>query len=365
MNVAFLDLKAAEQELGPDLLLAYQRVMHSGIYIMGPELQAFEQEFAAYCGADHCVGVGNGLDALRLILQARGLKAGDEVIVPGNTYIATWLAVSQAGGIPVPVEPDPHDNLNPDLLEQAITPRTRAIVAVHLYGHPAEMDKINAVAARHGLDVIEDAAQAHGARYRGRPVGGLGVAAGFSFYPSKNLGAIGDGGAVVTNDAELAERVRMLRNYGSRQRNLHEVQGCNSRLDELQAALLRVKLRVLDEWNQRRHGVAQHYLKNLPPDRLGLPQVAHEATPAWHQFVIKTAERGKLVDMLERHGIGWLIHYPRPPHLQPAYESLGWRRGSLPVSERLADQVLSLPMGPHLDRESQESVIEVVRQFVC
>ncbi len=360
MNVPFLNLKAAGQELEPDLLQAYQRVMRSGIYVMGPELQAFEQEFAAYCGVAHCVGVGNGLDALRLILQARGLEAGSEVIVPANTYIATWLAVSQAGGIPVPVEPDRYDNLNPDLLEQAITPRTRAIMAVHLYGHPAEMDTINAVAARHGLDVIEDAAQAHGTRYRGHRVGGLGLAAGFSFYPSKNLGAIGDGGAVVTNDPELAERVRMLRNYGSRQRNLHEVQGCNSRLDELQAALLRVKLRVLDEWNQRRQRVAQHYLKNLPQGKLGLPQVADEVEPVWHQFVVKTAERGKLVDMLERHGIGWLIHYPRPPHLQPAYESLGWRRGSLPVSERLADQVLSLPIGPHLDEVATSKVLAAI-----
>jgi dTDP-4-amino-4,6-dideoxygalactose transaminase len=360
LNVPFLNLKAAGQELEPDLLQAYQRVMRSGIYVMGPELQAFEQEFAAYCGVAHCVGVGNGLDALRLILQARGLEAGSEVIVPANTYIATWLAVSQAGGIPVPVEPDRYDNLNPDLLEQAITPRTRAIMAVHLYGHPAEMDTINAVAARHGLDVIEDAAQAHGTRYRGHRVGGLGLAAGFSFYPSKNLGAIGDGGAVVTNDPELAERVRMLRNYGSRQRNLHEVQGCNSRLDELQAALLRVKLRVLDEWNQRRQRVAQHYLKNLPQGKLGLPQVADEVEPVWHQFVVKTAERGKLVDMLERHGIGWLIHYPRPPHLQPAYESLGWRRGSLPVSERLADQVLSLPIGPHLDEVATSKVLAAI-----
>ncbi len=366
MKIPFLDLGAAYRELREELDAACLRVMDSGTYIMGPELEAFEREFAAYCEAGHCVGVGNGLDALRLILQALDLEAGAEVIVPANTYIATWLAVSQAGATPLPVEPDGRSaNLDPERLEQAVTPRTRAILAVHLYGQPADMDAINAVAARHDLYVIEDAAQAHGARCRGRRVGGLGIAAGFSFYPSKNLGAFGDGGAVVTNDPALAERVRALRNYGSRSRYQHDFQGVNSRLDEMQAALLRVRLGVLDAWNQRRREAARYYLEHLPDEALELPRIAEGMESAWHLFVLQTPARSRLTDFLDQNGIGWLIHYPVPPHLQPAYAGLGYRPGAFPVTERLAERVLSLPVGPHLDRAALERVVEVVQRFAA
>ncbi len=289
MKVPFLDLSSPYTELKEELDAAYLRVMGSGWYILGREVQAFEEEFAAYCGAEHCVGVGNGLEALHLILRAYGIGEGDEVIVPANTYIATWLAASYAGARPVPVEPDERTyNLDAGLVEAAITPRTRAIIAVHLYGQPADMDPINEVASRYGLKVIEDAAQAHGARYKGRPAGALGDAAGFSFYPGKNLGAVGDGGAVVTDDAVLADGVRVLRNYGSRVKYHNEVRGFNSRLDELQAALLRVKLTRLDEWNARRKALAARYAEALRgvPD-LTLPSEPEWAEPVWHLFVAR------------------------------------------------------------------------------
>jgi len=360
-TIPFLDLHAAYLELRAELDAAAQRVLASGWYILGAEVEAFEQEFAAYCETEHCVGVGNGLEALHLILRAYGIGPGDEVIVPANTYIATWLAVSYAGARPVPVEPDARTyNLDPALIEAAITPATKAILPVHLYGQPAEMDPINAVAARYGLKVIEDAAQAHGARYRGRRVGGLGDAAGFSFYPGKNLGALGDGGAVVTKDAELAERVRVLRNYGSRVKYHNEVKGFNSRLDELQAALLRVKLPVLDEWNQRRQDAAARYLDDLAGSELGLPFAPEWAEPVWHLFVVRHPQREELQQRLQQAGIGTMIHYPVPPHLQPAYAEWGYGVGAFPLSEAIHREVLSLPMGPQLTVAQQLRVIEVL-----
>jgi len=360
-TIPFLDLHAAYLELRAELDAAAQRVLASGWYILGAEVEAFEREFAAYCEVEHCIGVGNGLDALHLILRAYGIGPGDEVIVPANTYIATWLAVSYAGAKPVPVEPDARTyNLDPALIEAAITPATKAILPVHLYGQPADMDPINAVAARHGLKVIEDAAQAHGARYKGRRVGGLGDAAGFSFYPGKNLGALGDGGAVVTKDAELAERVRVLRNYGSRVKYHNEVKGFNSRLDELQAALLRVKLPVLDEWNQRRRAAAARYLEEWAGSELGLPFVPDWAEPVWHLFVVRHPQRDELQQRLHQAGIGTMIHYPVPPHLQPAYAELGYGVGAFPITEAMHCEVLSLPMGPHLTAAQQQSVVSVL-----
>lgn len=361
MHIPFLDLKASQMELHNQLADAFERVLDSGWYILGKEVKEFEVEFAAYCEAEHCVGVGNGLEALHLILRAYGIGEGDEVIVPSNTYIATWLAASYAGADPVPVEPDENTcNIDPSRIEAAITPRTKAIIAVHLYGQPADMDAINAIADKHSLKVIEDAAQAHGARYKGQRTGSLGNAAGFSFYPGKNLGAIGDGGAVTTNDGELADRVRVLRNYGSHVKYHNEVQGFNSRLDELQAAFLRLKLRCLDEWNARRKVVADAYLDLLAGNGLILPHVPVWAEPVWHLFVVRHAERSNLQKWLEEAGIGTMIHYPVPPHLQPAYAHLKYGIGKLPIAERLAKTVLSLPIGPHI---SSEQVMEICNRL--
>jgi dTDP-4-amino-4,6-dideoxygalactose transaminase len=364
MKVPFLDLLAPHVELEQGLHDAYQRVMHSGWYILGREVRAFEDEFAAYCEAEHCVGVGNGLDALHLVLRAYGIGNGDEVIVPANTYIATWLAVSNAGAKPVPVEPDERTyNLDPERVEAAITPRTRALIPVHLYGQPADMDALNELAAPHGLKVIEDAAQAHGARYRDRRAGALGDAAGFSFYPGKNLGALGDGGAVVTNDAKLADKVRVLRNYGSRVKYHNEVKGFNSRLDELQAALLRTKLATLDKWNARRKGLAARYMSTLGDvPNLALPFVPEWADPVWHLFVVQHPRRDAVQQHLADAGIGTLIHYPIPPHLSDAYSDDDWMTGDFPITEQVAKEVLSLPMGPHLESRMVDFVAEAIAE---
>lgn len=365
-TIPFLDLKTPHFELRTELENAFDRTLNSGWYIHGNECKLFEQEFAAYCEAQHCIGVGNGLDALHLILRAYGIGEGDEVIVPSNTYIATWLAASYAGATPVPVEPDARTyNIDPALIEAAITPRTKAIMAVHLYGQPADMDPINAIAQKHGLKVIEDAAQAHGARYKGRRVGTLGDAAGFSFYPGKNLGAIGDGGAVTTNDAALAQKVRELGNYGSKVKYHNEVKGYNSRLDELQAAFLREKLKVLDAWNEKRKHIAADYLQQLDGNKLGLPYVPEWANPVWHLFVVRTSRRDALQASLATHGIGTMIHYPIPPHLQPAYAELNIKKGSLPIAEAIHEEVLSLPMGPTMDLVQVGAVTQAVGQAIA
>ena len=365
MAVPFLDLHAACAELRPEIDAAIARVLDSGWYILGPEVEAFEAEFAGYCRADHAIGLANGLDALHLALRAMDVGPGDEVIVPSNTYIATWLAVSQCGAVPVPVEPDPAThNIDPARIEAAITPRTRVILPVHLYGQPADLDPILAIARKHGLRVLEDGAQAHGARYKGQRIGGHGDAVAWSFYPGKNLGALGDGGAVTTNDAQIADRLRVLRNYGSRVKYVNEVQGCNSRLDPLQAAVLRVKLAHLDDWNARRTTLAQAYLDGLRDTGLVLPHVPDWAQPAWHLFVVRHRQRDDLQRALSDAGIGSLIHYPIPPHKQQAYAEAGYPADAFPLASQLAGEVLSLPTGPQLLAEQARVVVAAVRNVV-
>lgn len=362
MNVPFLDIGRLHQPIRPQLDAAYRRVMDSGWFIMGPELAAFEAEFAAYSEVKHCIGVGNGLEALHLLLCAYGIGPGDEVIVPSNTFIATWLAVSQCGAIPVPVEPDiTTHNIDPGLISSAITPRTRAIMPVHLYGQPADMDPINELATKHGLIVIEDAAQAQGARYKGRRVGSLGNAAGTSFYPGKNLGALGDGGGVLTNDDAIADKVRRLRNYGSTIKYHHDLAGYNSRLDELQAAFLREKLKVLDEWNSKRREVAAAYSMLLDGGDSVLPFVPEFAEPVWHLYVIRSQQRDALKAHLEEQGVSTVIHYPIPPHRQSCYSS--YQHRDLPIADRLAGEVLSLPMAPDVQEDEIERVRKAVRGF--
>ena len=365
-SVPFLDLKAINLSQAEELEAAFRRVLDSGWYVLGKEVDAFETRFAAYCEADHAIGVANGLDAIFLILKAYGIGPGDEVIVPSNTYIATWLAVSHCGAVPVPVEPDEATyNLDPARIAAAITKRTKAIIPVHLYGQPAAMDPIMAIARAHGLKVVEDAAQAHGARYRGGITGQLGDAAAFSFYPGKNLGALGDGGAVTTRDAALATRLRTYRNYGSQQKYHNEVLGFNSRLDELQAALLSVKLATLNEYNARRGRIAAYYseaLAGLPG--LVLPVVPAWAAPVWHLYVVRHAERERIVAALAAAGIGSIVHYPVPPHLQPAYASLGFAPGAFPIAEAIHREVFSLPIGPTMTLEDAATVVAALRDVL-
>lgn len=361
--IPFLDLSAGYRELQPEIDAAVSRSMGSGVYIGGPEVAAFEQEFATYTQAQHCIGVGNGLDALHLALRAMDVGPGDEVIVPSNTYIATWLAVSHCGATPVPVEPDVRTfNIDPARIEAAITPRTRVILPVHLYGQPADMDAILAIARKHCLRVLEDAAQAHGARYKGRRLGAHGDAVAWSFYPGKNLGAMGDAGAVTTNDAQIAERIRVLGNYGSREKYVNDVQGYNSRLDPLQAAILRVKLAHLDKWNARRSVIAQRYQQELADCGLTLPQMPDWADPVWHLYVVQHPQRDALQQALTDAGVGTLIHYPIPPHRQQAYAHAGWGQGAFPIAERMAAEVLSLPMGPQLQLEQVDCVIAAIHK---
>jgi dTDP-4-amino-4,6-dideoxygalactose transaminase len=361
-SIPFLDLGQTYLELKDDIDDAYRRVMLSGWFILGAEVEAFESEWADYCGVRHCIGVGNGLDALHIILRAYGIGIGDEVIVPANTYIATWLGVSHTGATVVPVEPrEATYNLDPDRIEAAITKRTRAIMAVHLYGQPAEMNAINDIARKHNLRVIEDAAQAHGAKYREQRVGGLGDAAGWSFYPGKNLGAFGDAGAITTNDEDLAARIRILRNYGSQVKYVNQVQGYNSRLDELQAAMLRVKLTHLDSWNARRQEIAKLYMDALKETELVLPCVVADAHHVWHLFVVRSRNRKAFQQHLVESGISTLVHYPIPPHLQEAYRGCAQAAGSLPITEAVHREVVSLPMGPHLTLEQAQRVADAVR----
>ena len=365
ISIPFLDMKSPYEELRDEMDAAYRRVMESGWYILGDETERFEQDFARYCGVRHCAGLGNGLEALHLILRASDIGTGDEVIVPANTYIASWLAVTYAGATPVPVEPiESTYNLDPSRVESAITPRTRAIMAVHLYGQPADMDSLREVATRRGLRLIEDAAQAHGATVDGRRAGSLSDAAGWSFYPGKNLGAMGDAGGVTTDDDQLADRIRVLRNYGSRVKYHNEVKGFNSRLDPLQAAFLGVKLNHLEEWNARRKALAGRYLEALAdvPDLI-LPHVPAWADPSWHLFVIRHPERDALQKHLTENGIGTLIHYPIPPHLSDAYREMGYKQGDFPITEAIHRTVLSLPMGPHLRADQLDHVVEAIRSF--
>ncbi|HEX8847930.1 MAG TPA: DegT/DnrJ/EryC1/StrS family aminotransferase [Gemmatimonadaceae bacterium] len=366
MKVPFLDLRAPYLELRREIDAALLRVADSGWYLLGDELRAFEAEYAKYVGARFCVGVANGLDALHLGLLALGVGEGDEVIVPSNTYIATWLAVSRVGAVPVPVEPVLGTyNIDPERIEAAITPRTRAILPVHLYGLPADLDPIREIAARRGLVVLDDAAQAHGARYRGHRVGGLVDATAWSFYPGKNLGAFGDAGAVTTNDEQVADRIRVLRNYGSRVKYVNEVKGYNSRLDDIQAAVLRVKLAHLDAWNARRSRLAARYSSALESSDLVLPIAGDaDAESCWHLYVVRSRERDELRRRLAERGVDTLIHYPIPPHRQAAYAALGFPADAFPLANRIHDEVLSLPIGPHLSDEQQELVLDAVAESV-
>jgi len=358
-SVPFLDLKAPYQELKTELDDVYQRVMNSGWYLLGNELTAFEAEFAAYCGTKFALGVANGLQALELILRAYDIGEGDEVIVPSNTYIASWLAVTHVGATVVPVEPDIHTyNMDPTRIEAAITAKTKAIMVVHLYGQAVEMAPILQLAKKYPLKIIEDGAQAHGATYQGKKVGALGDAAAFSFYPGKNLGAFGDAGAITTNDSVLTERIKMLRNYGSKIKYHNEERGTNSRLDEFQAAILRVKLNYLDEWNARRTVIANFYQQHLRHENLILPTILKECHSAWHLFVIRHPDRAALQDHLLKRGIQTLIHYPIPPHKQKAYQHM--ENYQLPISEKIHREVLSLPIGPHLTKEQMHWVVEAV-----
>ena len=361
-SIPFLDLNRLHHPIREQLDAAYHRVMDSGWFILGPELEAFEVEFAQYCEVKNCIGVGNGLEALYLLLKAYGIGQGDEVIVPSNTFIATWLAVTECGAIPVPVEPNLEThNIDPELISNAITSRTRAIVPVHLYGQPADMDPINEIASKHGLVVIEDAAQAQGARYKGRRACSLGHAAATSFYPGKNLGALGDGGAVLTNDDAIAEKVKQLRNYGSKIKYQHDLAGYNSRLDEMQAAFLRAKLSVLEQWNTGRRDVAAQYSKLLANTSVILPHVPEYAEPVWHLYVIQSKQRDALKAHLEQQGVATVIHYPIPPHLQTCYQI--YQNYNLPIATMMAREVLSLPMFSKLRTGEIEHVSTTVHSF--
>lgn len=361
--IPFLDLVPTYLASKKGIDEALLRVSSSGWYLLGAELEAFEADYATYSGSNHCAGVANGLDALHLALKALGVGTGDEVIVPSNTYIATWLAVSQCGATPVPVEPDPRTyNMDVTRIEAAISPRTRALLPVHLYGQPADMDVINAVAARHSLPVLDDCAQAHGARYKGRIVGSLADASAWSFYPGKNLGAMGDGGAITARDADLDSTVRMLRNYGSKVKYHNEVKGMNSRLDEIQAAILTVKLRDLNRATDERRHIAARYLAGMAGLPLVLPHVPDWAEPAWHLFVVRHLDRNAFQERLKDQGIGTLIHYPVPPHLQPAYAELSYRSGALPIAESIHREVISLPLWPGMSEVQVDRVIAAVRE---
>ncbi|MEQ9408305.1 MAG: DegT/DnrJ/EryC1/StrS family aminotransferase [Fuerstiella sp.] len=357
-----LDLQAATDELRPQLQDVFARFLDSGRYVLGPEVEAFESEYAAFCGAADCVGVSSGLDALHLALRAAGIGPGDEVIVASNTYIATWLAVTHAGADVVPVEPDRlTHNIDPTLIPEKITSRTKAILATSLYGLPVDYEQIRTIAANAGLLFLTDNAQASGAQYHGRPVGGIADLECHSFYPTKNLGALGEAGAVTTSDPQFAGRLRMLRNYGSTQRYHHEIPGFNSRLDELQAGILRVKLTVLDEWNRRRRQIAAVYQTRLRDCRgIILPVEPDRMLHAWHLYVVQPARRDEIQELLRRRDIGTLIHYPVPPHRSPAYQSAGFAPEQFPVANALADRVLSLPMGPHLTEAAAAEVCDAL-----
>lgn len=363
MQVPFSSFHLLEEELGKKLNNAFFRVLANSWYILGEEEALFEKEYACYCGTEYCIGCGNGLDALMLILKAYDIGEGDEVIIPSNTFIATALAVSRVGATPVLVEPclDTYI-INPALIEKEITPNTKAIIAVHLYGQPADMDSINSIARKYDLKVIEDAAQAHGAMYKGKRVGSLGDAAGFSFYPGKNLGALGDGGCVTTDDEKLAQKVRALSNYGSDYKYHHIYQGYNSRLDELQAAFLREKLPWLEKMNDDRRKTADKYLNEICNEKIILPHKISGTLPVWHIFAIRTEERVRLSKFLQKKGIETNIHYPIPIHKQQAYQNLDMASKSLPICEEISATELSIPMYYGM-KEEADYVIEALNDF--
>lgn len=352
MKVPFLSFEHMHRGIQPEMEAEFSAFLNDGWFVLGEKLKAFEAEYAAFNRCAQAIGVSNGLDALFLSLKALGVGPGDEVIVPSNTYIATWLAVTQVGATPVPVEPDIHTyNIDPEKIGAAVTPRTKAIIPVHLYGQACDMEQIMQVAQKHNLFVVEDNAQSHGAAWNGRLTGTFGHLNATSFYPGKNLGALGDAGAITTNDAQLADSVRMWRNYGSPVKYVHDLPGYNMRMDELQAAMLRIKLKKLAEWTAQRQAVAQKYLELLAGNPgIILPKTHEKATHVYHLFVIRTENRDALQAHLTENGIGTLIHYPTPPHLQRAYAHFGYKPGDFPIAEELARTGLSLPMWPGLDR---------------
>lgn len=364
MKVPFVSFKPLEKELDTQLHAAFERVLENSWYIGGKEDEAFEKAFAAYCNTDYCVGMGNGLDALLFVLKAWEIGPGDEVIVPSNTYIATALAVTYVGATPVFVEPDIRTyNIDPARIEEKITPRTKAIMPVHLYGQPCDMDPIMAIAKKHGLYVLEDCAQAHGATYKGKVIGSFGDAAGFSFYPGKNLGALGDAGASVTGDKALADKIRALGNYGSDYKYHHIYKGNNSRLDELQAAFLSAKLPLMDKVNENRRAIAERYLEEVTNPEILLPYVAEDVVPVWHVFAVRCQRRDELAAFLEERGIGTNKHYPIPMHLQPCYADLNIPEGALPIAEEISRTELSIPMYYGMTDSEIDYVIDALNAF--
>lgn len=360
--IKFLDLHKINERFREQIDTKIKEVLDSGWYLFGKEDDNFEKNFAQYCGTKHCIGCANGLDALTLIIRAMGFKHGDEIIVPANTYIASILAITENGCTPVLVEPDIKTyNINPDLIEEKITPNTKAIMVVHLYGQAVEMEKIWQLAQKYNLKVIEDSAQAHGAIYQGKRTGNLGDASGFSFYPGKNLGCLGDGGCVTTNDAELAQKIRAIRNYGSHIKYHNIYKGINSRLDEIQAAVLDVKLKCLDDDNNKRREIAKYYLANIKNPNIILPQTYDKQAHVWHIFAIRTKDRNRLQEYLKDNGIQTLIHYPIPPHKQECYKE--WNNLSFPITEKIHNEILSLPISPVMTLEEAKETVKVINEY--
>lgn len=360
--IKFLDLHKINERYREEIDLRIKQVLDSGWYLLGNQDKEFEKNFAQYCGVKHCIGCANGLDALNLIIRGYGFGQGDEIIVPANTYIASILAISENGCTPVLVEPDINTyNINPALIEEKITNKTKAIMVVHLYGQAVQMDKIWALAKKYNLKVIEDSAQAHGAYYKDKRVGNLADASGFSFYPGKNLGCMGDGGAITTNDDELASKIRAIANYGSHKKYCNLYKGVNSRLDEIQAGILDVKLKYLDNDNQRRREIAKYYRENIKNEKIVLPQTYDEKAHVWHVFVVRVKNRKEFQDYLTAKSIQTLIHYPTPPHKQEAYKE--WNNLSYPITEKIHKEVISLPISPVMTDEEVKKVVEVVNVF--
>lgn len=362
--IKFLDMKPMHDKIKLEVMESIEKVYDSNWYVLGSEVEEFEKAFANYTGTKHCIGVSNGLEALHLILRGYDIGGNDEVIIPSNTYIATALAVSYAGATPIFVEPDEHTyNINPKLIEGAISKNTKAIIAVNLYGQSCEMDTINKIAKKYNLKVIEDNAQSQGAIYKGIKTGNLSDAAGISFYPGKNIGALGDAGAITTNDDELAEKIRALRNYGSQKKYYNQYKGFNSRLDEIQAAILKVKLKYLDEWNEYRKGVAKFYIENIKNDKIILPETLENAEHVYHQFIIRCKDRDNLQAYLKENEIQTMIHYPVPIHLQEAYSEFNNLKGTLPIAEKLASEVLSLPIYPYISYEELSVIVDAINKY--
>ncbi len=364
MAVTFLDLKHSYKELQKDLNRSILKVASEGKYILGDTLLSFENDWAKYCEARFCVGVANGLDALFLSLLACGVEAGDEVLVPSHTFLATWLAVTRCGAIPVPIEPDISTmTIDTKKIEKAISKKTKVIIAVHIHGQPCELDEIISIASRHKLKIIEDAAQSHGACYKGQKIGSHGDVVCWSFYPGKNLGCMGDAGAITTNDAEISQKVSLLRNYGGDKNHISEINGINSRLDPIQAAILIVKLAKLDNWNNHRRVLAKNYNDQLFDSGLRLQGVVDYSNPVWHVYTVRTSRREALREHLRSKDIETLIHYSRPPHMHSAFNHLNYKKGSLPISEQISEQTLSIPIGPHLSMSKQKEVTEAILSF--